>query len=253
MESETELSQSERNTLSTVLKFREEISAIYQEALELPADYRRKVDRFLLHNPKTSASDFSTWLQPVLDGFLRPFPDSESNEALSQARSESLGEEFIEMRELFGTTVEPESILEKLRSRKTPEKKETWGQVASPKPEPAMTGEYIPSQDEGKGFWSFEWLLAPAAGIWFLAILGYGLFVLVVGFQGIEEGLGLGWAIAALVAFFIFRFSLPFSVGLFYAAVDIWDWHWLGALLIAAPGLAFLVPSFAAVLIERFR
>ena len=40
----------------------------------------------------------------------------------------------------------------------------------------------------------------------FILFIGFGIFQLVIGYQGIEYHLGAGWAIAALACTFIFRY-----------------------------------------------
>jgi len=84
----------------------------------------------------------------------------------------------------------------------------------------------------------------------------YGLVQIYAGWVGIEYHLGSGWAVAAFVAAFVFRFTLPITVGSFFGAMDVWGWPWLGALLFAAPGLAFMalmVPGALENLLGNFR
>ena len=86
-------------------------------------------------------------------------------------------------------------------------------------------------------------------------IFAYGLLQIYAGFLGIEYHLGVGWAITAIVATFIFRFTLPITIGSFFGAMNIWGWHWFWALLFAAPGLAFvalMIPGFFASFIEGY-
>lgn len=86
-------------------------------------------------------------------------------------------------------------------------------------------------------------------------VLLYGLVQIYAGYLGIQHHLGTGWAVAALFALF-FRFSLPITVGAFFGAMNVWGWHWLLALLFAAPGLAFMalmIPSIFASAIGKFR
>lgn len=87
-------------------------------------------------------------------------------------------------------------------------------------------------------------------------MLVYGLVQIYAGWIGIEHHWGSGWAITALVAALVFRFSLPLTVGSFFCAMNVWGWHWLGALLFAAPGLAFMVlmiPGALASLMGNLR
>lgn len=83
----------------------------------------------------------------------------------------------------------------------------------------------------------------------------YGLSQMYAGFVGIESYAGNGYAYAALAAALFARFTLPLTVGCYYAAEHVWGWHWSLALLFAAPGLAFnllMLPGLAANALNRF-
>jgi hypothetical protein len=83
----------------------------------------------------------------------------------------------------------------------------------------------------------------------------YGLSQMYAGFVGIESYADNGWAYAALAAALFARFTLPLTVGCYYAAEHVWGWHWSLALLFAAPGLAFnllMLPGLAANAFSRF-
>jgi hypothetical protein len=86
-----------------------------------------------------------------------------------------------------------------------------------------------------------------------LLVIPYGLIQIYAGYIGIVDKLGAGWAIAAVVAFMMLRFSLPLTIGSFFAARDIWGWHWGGALVFAAPGLAFMALMIPGVFASLFR
>ena len=73
-----------------------------------------------------------------------------------------------------------------------------------------------------------------------LFILVYGGAQIYAGFLGIEHHWGSGWAWGAVAAAFLARFSLPITIGSFFGAMNVWGWHWAGALAFAAPGLAFM-------------
>ncbi len=83
-------------------------------------------------------------------------------------------------------------------------------------------------------------------------ILIYGLAQIFAGFIGIEYHLGFGWAVGAILAAFIVRFMLPLTIGAFFCALDVWGWHWVGALLFAAPGLAFIALMIPGMLASLF-
>lgn len=82
--------------------------------------------------------------------------------------------------------------------------------------------------------------------VWLAVIFGYGIAVMVAGYQGIEAGIGAGWAIAALGLLFVTGFSLPITIGAFFGAMNVWGWHWVFALLFAAPGLLLVIPGALA-------
>jgi hypothetical protein len=85
-----------------------------------------------------------------------------------------------------------------------------------------------------------------------LLFIAYGLVQVFAGYIGISEKWGTGWAIAALAGCFVFRLSLPLTIGAFFAARDIWGWHWGLALLFAAPGLAFMALMVPGVVASLF-
>jgi hypothetical protein len=88
-----------------------------------------------------------------------------------------------------------------------------------------------------------------AAGV--IAFLAFGIAQLVAGFAGIEHGLGVVWAWIALAVALGLRFTLPITIGAFFGAMNVWDWHWFWALLFAAPGLLLMVPGLLASVIPR--
>lgn len=87
-----------------------------------------------------------------------------------------------------------------------------------------------------------------------VVIFAYGITQLVVGFIGLDEALGRGWAIVAVVVSLLFRFTLPITVGAFLGAMSVFGWGWFPALLFAAPGLLFMflmIPGSVASLLKR--
>ena len=69
----------------------------------------------------------------------------------------------------------------------------------------------------------------------FIGSLMRPLFVvrLVAGFEGIENGMSLFWAVVAIAALAFLRFDLPLVAGAFYHATNAWSWHPAMALLFA--------------------
>lgn len=86
-----------------------------------------------------------------------------------------------------------------------------------------------------------------------ILFFGFGFFQLAAGWAGIEDSFGWGWGVAAGLAAIFFRFTLPIMIGAFLCAKNIWDWHWLFALIFALPGLLFMVPTFFSSLIDAVK
>lgn len=87
----------------------------------------------------------------------------------------------------------------------------------------------------------------------FVLFMGYGILQIVAGYIGINFHFGAVWAIVAVLAALMFRFTLPITIGAFFGAMDVWGWHWGFALLFAAPGLAFLIPGLFLKIMEDVR
>lgn len=81
----------------------------------------------------------------------------------------------------------------------------------------------------------------------------YGIAQIWAGYIGIDHHLGAGWAIGAVVVTFLFRFSLPITIGSFFGAMNVWGWPWYGALIFAAPGLAFMALMIPGALASLFK
>jgi len=86
-----------------------------------------------------------------------------------------------------------------------------------------------------------------------IGMLVYGIAQIWAGYIGIDHHLGSGWAIGAVVVAFLFRFSLPITVGSFFGAMDVWGWPWYGAFVFAAPGLAFMALMIPGALASLFK
>ena len=82
-----------------------------------------------------------------------------------------------------------------------------------------------------------------AGGLGAIFFLGFAIVQAVIGYLGIEYHFGSGWALGLLIAAFVFRFSLPLTIGTFFGALDVLGWHWFGALIITLPGLLFMIPG----------
>ena len=88
--------------------------------------------------------------------------------------------------------------------------------------------------------------LGAFSGIAFLIV---GIVQMVVGYLGIEYHLGTIAAFVAIFIAFFLRIMLPLTVGTFFGALDVLNWHWLGALVLTIPGLLFVVPAMVTAAI----
>ncbi len=87
----------------------------------------------------------------------------------------------------------------------------------------------------------------------FILFMAYGIAQIVAGYVGIDFHFGALWATVAIIASFMFRFTLPITVGAFFGAMNVWHWHWTLAALFAAPGLAFLIPGLLLAIVESVK
>ncbi|NCC37011.1 MAG: hypothetical protein EOM24_34135 [Chloroflexia bacterium] len=87
----------------------------------------------------------------------------------------------------------------------------------------------------------------------FVAVIVYGIAQFIAAWAGIEWYLGPLWAGAALLAAVFFRFTLPVTLGAFFGAMDVWQWHWALAAVFAAPGLVFVVPGVIVLFLDRVK
>ncbi|MDC0857493.1 hypothetical protein OAP83_02125 [Rickettsiales bacterium] len=84
-----------------------------------------------------------------------------------------------------------------------------------------------------------------------IAFLLFGALQFYAGYIGIDYHFGSTWAFVAIALFFIFRFTLPITIGGFFCAIDVWHWHWIWATLFVSPGLIFIVPGTLAIIISK--
>jgi hypothetical protein len=83
--------------------------------------------------------------------------------------------------------------------------------------------------------------------------LAVGAVQIYGGFVGIEYHFGTGWAWGAIAVGMVFRLMLPLTIGTFFGALDVCGWPWYGALLLAAPGLLFVLPAMVTAAFEGLR
>lgn len=89
--------------------------------------------------------------------------------------------------------------------------------------------------------------------VFMIGMLLYGFAQIWAGYIGIDHHLGYGWAIGAVIVALLFRFSLPITIGSFFGAMNVWGWPWYGALIFAAPGLAFMALMIPGALASIFK
>jgi hypothetical protein len=78
------------------------------------------------------------------------------------------------------------------------------------------------------------------AALWILAIAIYAIAQIYAGWLGADLYWGFWGAVGVMAAALLFQFTLPLTVFSFLGAWEVWGWPWYGALLFAAPGLAFM-------------
>ena len=71
----------------------------------------------------------------------------------------------------------------------------------------------------------------------------FGIFQMVLGIMGIAHYFGAFGVILALAGLFIYRFTLPFTIGTFFGAMAVLDVNWFFALLLTLPGVVYLIPG----------
>ena len=76
-----------------------------------------------------------------------------------------------------------------------------------------------------------------------LAGLSVGVVQLWLGWIGIEHHLGEWAAVVAVLAVFFLRLMLAMTIGTYFGAVDVIGWPWWTGILIADPGIVFVIPA----------
>jgi hypothetical protein len=78
----------------------------------------------------------------------------------------------------------------------------------------------------------------------------FGMVQIVLGVVGIQSQFGGWWAFGALVLAFGFRIMLPLTIGTYFGVVNVLGWSWWAGVLVAAPGLIFVLPSVISAVVE---
>lgn len=83
-----------------------------------------------------------------------------------------------------------------------------------------------------------------------LVFLTIALSQIVLGVIGLEYLIGWGGPIIAFVLLGTLNITFPFTIGVFFAATEVFGWPWYTGALIAMPGLLFVVPSILLSIVE---
>lgn len=82
-------------------------------------------------------------------------------------------------------------------------------------------------------------------------VLIAGIAQLILGYVGIEDWLGGGWAFGALVLAFFLRIILPLTIGTYLAITNVYGYDWWIAVFVAAPGLLLIFPAMVSDVIKK--
>ena len=78
----------------------------------------------------------------------------------------------------------------------------------------------------------------------------YGIAQIIAAYVGFDYYVGVFFAALIMAVCMFLRFTLPITVASFLGAMNVWEWHWFWALLFAAPGLVFIIPSILTSLLQ---
>ena len=81
----------------------------------------------------------------------------------------------------------------------------------------------------------------------------YGVVQFLAAYLGLDYYVGPFFAAVIIGVCLWLRFTLPITIGSFFGALYVWEWHWFFALIFAAPGLLLMVPSILATVVEHTR
>jgi hypothetical protein len=75
------------------------------------------------------------------------------------------------------------------------------------------------------------------------AFFAIAIAQIAAGYAGISHGIGPLWALTAVFAAVLLRFTPPIVIGAFFGAMQVWGWHWPLALMFTLPGFFFMLPG----------
>lgn len=89
-----------------------------------------------------------------------------------------------------------------------------------------------------------------------LLMVAFGILQIWLGFVGLdyiagEWGGWLAWGSIALLV--IFRIMLPLTIGTYFGVVEVYDYEWWVGVLVAAPGIVYMIPAFVIALVETIK
>ncbi len=85
----------------------------------------------------------------------------------------------------------------------------------------------------------------------FIGVLLAGVAQLALGYVGIEDWLGSGWALGALALAFFARIMLPLTIGTYLAMTNVYGYDWWVGAVVAAPGLLLIVPAMVSDVLRK--
>ena len=87
-----------------------------------------------------------------------------------------------------------------------------------------------------------DWISLPIAGFGCLGVVAYVIVCLAASFAFLEDYWSWHWIFAVLaIGLALAAFPGALVVTTFFGAWLVWEWHFLAALALAAPGLVFAV------------
>jgi len=85
------------------------------------------------------------------------------------------------------------------------------------------------------------------------AFAGWRLARAALGVAGLWLDAGPLWAVLAVVALALFRFSIPLRIGVLLGSISLLGWPWYLGLILAAPRLLLVLPGYVSALLAHIR
>ncbi|MXV44707.1 hypothetical protein GS501_06575 [Saccharibacter sp. 17.LH.SD] len=85
----------------------------------------------------------------------------------------------------------------------------------------------------------------------FLGFAALGIYDLCLSFVGLQASIGIFFTLISLGIAFFFRTSIVIVIGSYLGAVNVLGWPWWGGVLIACPGLLFVLPHMVNEFLSR--